>query len=137
MRPSRGGHAHATEGTIPCYSERRTMLLRCERLEPPMSQMGQQRLTATQPCCPLRPNERTRPSLKDHRENLESYPLLYSALATASSAARSAILITRFSIRMEPLRCHSWRHLLTLSRDAPTRLASSYCDSRNSVRFAV
>src|SRR5262245_45066118 len=41
MRPSRGGHVHATEGTISRFTEGRTMLLRCESLRPPMSQSGQ------------------------------------------------------------------------------------------------
>jgi hypothetical protein len=34
------GHAHAMEGRYHAFSERRSKILRCESLEPPMSQMG-------------------------------------------------------------------------------------------------
>jgi hypothetical protein len=40
------GSVHATKGTIPRLEEERTILLRCESLEPPMSLVGQQRLLA-------------------------------------------------------------------------------------------
>src|SRR5262245_56832528 len=43
MRPSGGGHVHATEGGYHGLQKERTMLLRCESLEPPMSQTGQSR----------------------------------------------------------------------------------------------
>src|SRR5260370_1435325 len=42
MRHSRGA-PHAIEGTISRLAKRRTMLLHCKSLEPPMSQMGQSR----------------------------------------------------------------------------------------------
>src|SRR4051794_39081243 len=45
MRPSRGGHVHATEGRYHALAKERTMLLQCKSLEPPMSQLGHERPT--------------------------------------------------------------------------------------------
>src|SRR5262249_51079481 len=49
--------------------------------------------------------------------------------ATSSSVARSEMAIDVRSIRTQPDRCHSFRHLLTLSRAAPTMLPNSRWDT--------
>ena len=41
--PPAGGRVHAIEGRYHALTKERTMLLRCESLEPPMSQLGQSR----------------------------------------------------------------------------------------------
>ena len=41
--PPAGGRVHAIEGRYHALAKERTMLLRCESLEPPMSQLGRYR----------------------------------------------------------------------------------------------
>jgi hypothetical protein len=48
--PPAGGRVHAMEGRYHALAKERTMLLRCESLEPPMSLAGQ---TRSLPWCPL------------------------------------------------------------------------------------
>src|SRR6266516_2446993 len=50
--------------------------------------------------------------------------------ATCSRVARYEMAIDVRSMRTKPDRCHSLRHLLTLSRAAPTMLPSSRWDTR-------
>ena len=108
--------------------------------------MARARISEFELCKPLRLDElggyaqdppQTAPvGIERLASSREQKSATHSGSVRASRAARSTIVITRFSIRMIPARCHSWRHLLTLSRAAPTRSASSYCDRRRSVRFA-
>jgi hypothetical protein len=67
MRPSRGGHAHAIYGRISRFSKGRTILLRCESLEPPT---GRQLPNPSTACSEAIPNDRMPSRLFARRNSL-------------------------------------------------------------------
>src|SRR5262249_47988735 len=77
--PPAGGRVHAIEGTISPFSEGTNNALRCESLEPPMSQLGQ-----TRPIWP-RLHACERPQLSESRHCLR-------ALASDASCHKRSLI---------------------------------------------